>query len=63
MNAKLKSCRRCGGDLFPDRSDREGRTLTCLQCGAEVTLSFRVASSGSVPMQAPQTYPTIALTR
>lgn len=35
---KLKGCNRCGGDLFPDQSDREGRTLTCLQCGSEVTL-------------------------
>ena len=46
MNARLKSCRRCGGDLFPDRSDREGRTMTCLQCGAEFTLSFRIELTG-----------------
>jgi hypothetical protein len=65
MNAKLKACRRCGGDLFPDRSDREGRTLTCLQCGAEITLSFRLADAPSPAMRAPQThnYPAVALTR
>ena len=35
MQMLLKGCRRCGGDLIPDRTDREGRSLTCLQCGHE----------------------------
>jgi NADH pyrophosphatase NudC (nudix superfamily) len=35
MNMMLKGCRRCGGDLIPDGGDREGRTMTCLQCGHE----------------------------
>jgi hypothetical protein len=34
----LKGCRRCGGDLFSDREDREHRTLACLQCGLSVRL-------------------------
>ncbi|MBI5289167.1 MAG: hypothetical protein HY873_09375 [Chloroflexi bacterium] len=38
MRMRLKGCRRCGGDLMPDRSDREGLTMACLQCGLEVRL-------------------------
>lgn len=38
MKVLLKGCRRCGGDLFPDREDREHRTLACLQCGLSVRL-------------------------
>jgi hypothetical protein len=34
----LKGCRRCGGDLLPDREDRDRRTLACLQCGLSVRL-------------------------
>ena len=36
MKMMLKGCRRCKGDLMPDRSDRDGLTMTCLQCGLEV---------------------------
>jgi hypothetical protein len=39
MKMMLKGCRRCGGDLMPDGSDREGRTMSCLQCGLEVRLT------------------------
>jgi hypothetical protein len=35
---RLKGCRKCGGDLVPDRSDREGLTMYCLQCGLEAHL-------------------------
>jgi hypothetical protein len=54
MNIRLRGCRRCGGDLLPDRSDREGLTMSCLQCGVEVRLrpvsaSFRL----TIPQQAP----------
>ena len=38
MKMRLKGCRRCGGDLMPDSSDRDGVTMSCLQCGLEVTL-------------------------
>lgn len=38
MKMLLKGCRRCGGDLMPDRSDRDNRTLECLQCGLEVRI-------------------------
>jgi hypothetical protein len=34
MKMVLKGCRRCGGDLFPDGEDREGRSMYCLQCGS-----------------------------
>jgi hypothetical protein len=46
MKMRLKGCRRCGGDMFPDGTDREGRTLTCLQCGLEVR--FRVVAATDV---------------
>ena len=36
MKIRYKACKRCGGDLVPDRWDRYGRTLTCLQCGSDV---------------------------
>lgn len=39
MKMLLKGCRRCGGDLFPDRDDRERRTFSCLQCGLSVRLA------------------------
>jgi hypothetical protein len=39
MKVRLRACERCGGDLVPDRWDRYGQTLTCLQCGFDVTLS------------------------
>lgn len=39
MKMLLKRCRRCGGDPFPDREDREGHTLSCLQCGLSVRLT------------------------
>jgi hypothetical protein len=42
MSVRLKGCVRCGGDLFPDRSDREGKTLICLQCGVEVPVAASV---------------------
>jgi hypothetical protein len=35
---RLKGCRRCGGDLIKDSSDRAGLTMACLQCGLEVRL-------------------------
>lgn len=38
MDIRLKGCRRCGGDLFPDAEDRERRTFACLQCGHTVRL-------------------------
>jgi hypothetical protein len=38
MKMRLKGCRRCGGDLMPDGSDRSGLTMACLQCGLEVRL-------------------------
>jgi hypothetical protein len=38
MKMRLKGCRRCGGDLVHDRSDREGLTMNCLQCGQEIRL-------------------------
>lgn len=46
MKMRLKGCRRCGGDMFPDGSDREGRTLTCLQCGFEVRFRVVAATPG-----------------
>jgi RNase P subunit RPR2 len=36
MKMMLKGCRRCKGDLMPDGTDRDGLTMTCLQCGLEV---------------------------
>jgi hypothetical protein len=42
MKMRLKGCRRCGGDLMRDDSDRSGLTMACLQCGLEVR--FRAAS-------------------
>jgi hypothetical protein len=36
MRMRLKGCRRCGGDLMPDKSDRDGLTMSCLQCGQEM---------------------------
>jgi hypothetical protein len=39
MNIQLKGCSRCGGDLFPDASDRSGETMVCLQCGVEVPVA------------------------
>ncbi len=50
---KLKGCHRCGGDLFPDQSDREGRTLTCLQCGSEVALGSVLARIAQSPTRSP----------
>lgn len=44
MKMRLKGCRRCGGDLIRDDSDRTGLTMACLQCGMEVR--FRAASRG-----------------
>ena len=38
MKMRLKGCRKCGGDLVPDGSDREGLTMSCLQCGHEARL-------------------------
>ena len=42
MKMMLKGCRRCGGDLFPEGSDRDRLTdrltMSCLQCGLEVRL-------------------------
>ena len=38
MKMRLKGCRRCGGDLMPDGSDRSGLSMACLQCGLEVRL-------------------------
>ena len=38
MKMRLKGCRKCGGDLVPDRSDRDGLTMSCLQCGQEARL-------------------------
>ena len=38
MKIRLKGCRRCGGDMVHDRSDREGLTMSCLQCGQEMRL-------------------------
>ena len=32
----LKSCSRCGGDLFSDR-DKHGPYTSCLQCGRYLT--------------------------
>lgn len=34
--AKIKGCKRCGGDLFIER-DSEGVFISCLQCGAVYT--------------------------
>ena len=50
MKMILKGCRRCGGDLIPDRDDREHRTRACLQCGLEVQFeivspAFRIAAA------------------
>lgn len=39
MKMRLKGCRRCGGDLMRDDSDRSGLTMACLQC-----VRFRAAS-------------------
>jgi uncharacterized Zn finger protein (UPF0148 family) len=41
MKMVLKGCHRCGGDLFPDGEDRDGRTLYCLQCGLNVRVAER----------------------
>ena len=41
MKIRYKACKRCGGDLVPDRWDRYERTLTCLQCGSDVHLAER----------------------
>jgi hypothetical protein len=35
MTLFLKACRRCNGDLVRDQFDTSGRTLVCIQCGAE----------------------------
>jgi hypothetical protein len=35
MTMFLKACRRCNGDLVRDQFDDSGRTLVCIQCGAE----------------------------
>jgi hypothetical protein len=47
MKMMLKGCRRCKGDLMPDGSDRDGLTMTCLQCGLEVRFR-RVTSAAAV---------------
>jgi hypothetical protein len=41
MKMVLKGCRRCGGDLFPDGDDREGRSMYCLQCGLTLRVGER----------------------
>lgn len=41
MKMVLKGCRRCGGDLFPDGEDREGRSMYCLQCGLTIRIGER----------------------
>ena len=41
MKIRLKGCKRCGGDMVPEGSDRFGPSMICLQCGAEVMLAKR----------------------
>ncbi len=50
MKMLLKGCRRCGGDLMADQSDREQQTMGCLQCGLEVRLAV-VSRPFSIPIQ------------
>ena len=50
MKMMLKGCRRCGGDLIPDGSDREQWTMGCLQCGLEVRLQV-VSPPLAIPLQ------------
>ena len=38
MMWKLKSCPRCGGDVFVDRDVYEGWYEQCLQCGYRAAL-------------------------
>ena len=54
MKMRLKGCRKCGGDLVPDGSDRDGLTMSCLQCGQEMHLrpvrgQFRLAMAPLPP--------------
>jgi hypothetical protein len=53
MKMLLKGCRRCGGDLIPDRADREHRTMACLQCGLEVRIRFVGPSLAILQMARP----------
>lgn len=54
MKMRLKGCRRCGGDLFPDQSDRQGVTMSCLQCGLEVRFRIVGATAGLPAREAQQ---------
>jgi hypothetical protein len=56
MKIRLKGCRRCGGDLVHDRSDREGLTMSCLQCGQEMRLR-PVSNVFQLPSLKPATSP------
>lgn len=52
MKMKLKGCPRCGGDLMPDESDRDGVTYACLQCGAEFAAAGLLAPAPTTAAQA-----------
>ncbi len=41
----LKSCRRCGGDLYME-TDQFGSYVSCFQCGAAVANSDENATDG-----------------
>ncbi len=51
MNALLKACPRCRGDLLIDASDRERRTYACLQCGVRAERRWRVAAGTAASVQ------------
>ena len=41
----LKSCQRCGGDLYTE-SDQFGSYVSCFQCGASVVNVYEKVSDG-----------------
>jgi len=44
MHIVLKGCPRCGGDLIPNGWERDGRSMSCLQCGAEFAGAYARAT-------------------
>jgi ribosomal protein S27AE len=50
---RMKTCLRCGGNVFPARDD-DGAYVFCLQCGAIVYQSR--PKSIRVPLQSRKTY-------
>jgi DNA-directed RNA polymerase subunit RPC12/RpoP len=44
---KMRTCKRCGGNVFPARDD-EGAYVFCLQCGA-IFYQVRPKRNGAAP--------------